>query len=66
MDHLLYQLGLSLDLEPSANDRLGLKHCVRDKKVPSVDKAVSKKLLGKLRRLLKEYGKFKCHFSGLL
>lgn len=65
-DHLLYQLGLSLDLEPSADDRLGLKHCKRDTKVPPIDKVVSKKLLGKLRRLLKEYGMFEFHFIRLL
>lgn len=59
IDHLLYQLGLGLGIEPSVEDRLGLKHCKRDAKVPSVDQAVSKKLLRRLRRLIKDYGVYK-------
>ncbi|KAJ6438991.1 Cytoplasmic 60S subunit biogenesis factor REI1 [Purpureocillium lavendulum] len=55
LDHLIYQLGLSLDLEPSEADRLGLRHCKKDETIPSVDAAVTDELLQRLRRLLKEY-----------
>lgn len=57
LDHLLYQLGLSLDLGPSDADRLGLKHCKKDEAVPPVDEVVSHTLIYKLRRLLREYGR---------
>lgn len=56
IDHLLYQLGLSLNVEPSSTDRLGLKHCIKDETLPSTKQAVTQKLIQKLRRLVKEYG----------
>jgi hypothetical protein len=56
IDHILYQLGLSLNVEPSSTDRLGLKHCKKDETPPSTKQVLSKKLIQKLRRLLKEYG----------
>lgn len=59
IDHLLYQVGLGLDIESSLEDRLGLKHCKRDAGVPPIDQAVSKKLIGRLRRLLKDYGMYR-------
>ncbi|KAH6986747.1 hypothetical protein EDB80DRAFT_590315, partial [Ilyonectria destructans] len=34
IDHLIYQLGLSLNLEPDCTDRLGIKHCQKDEDVP--------------------------------
>lgn len=49
IDHLFYQLGLSLNLEPYSTDRLGLKHCQRDEDVTSINDALTKDLIQKLR-----------------
>lgn len=59
IDHDIYQLGLGLNLELSATDRLGLKHCKKDDKPPLIEEAPSKELIQRLRRLLKEYGTYK-------
>lgn len=56
LSNLVYQLGLGLDIQPSAVDRLGLRHAKRDEVPPSIEKEVTKELIDKLRRLLKEYG----------
>lgn len=57
MDHLFYQLGLSLNLETSSTDRLGINHCQKDETAPSIDEVLTSELIQKLRRLIKEYGK---------
>lgn len=56
IDHLIYQLGLNLDLEGCSGHRLGLQHCRKDNHVPSVNDAVTTDLIQRLRRLLREYG----------
>ncbi|KAL6831284.1 hypothetical protein J3E69DRAFT_329123, partial [Trichoderma sp. SZMC 28015] len=66
IDHLIYQLGLSLNVEPSATDRLGLKHCTRDEKLPSTDQAVSKELIQRLRQTLKEYDEAVIAFNTIM
>lgn len=56
LDHVIYQAGLSLDIEPSAADRLGLKHSKKDKDTPDVDEVITRDLVLKLRGLLQQYG----------
>jgi hypothetical protein len=56
LDHIIYQAGLSLGLDPSSSDRLGLEHSKRDANVPQVEETITQELVLKLRRLLKEYG----------
>lgn len=60
MDHVLYQAGLSLDLSPSSDDRLGLRSCKRDPNTPKIEETITDELIQKLRGLLKEYGRFSC------
>ncbi|KAM6486530.1 hypothetical protein HDV62DRAFT_219129 [Trichoderma sp. SZMC 28011] len=66
IDHLIYQLGLSLNVEPSSTDRLGLKHCKRDEILPSTDQAVSKELIQRLRQSLKEYDEAVIAFNTIM
>ncbi|PFH61520.1 hypothetical protein XA68_17097 [Ophiocordyceps unilateralis] len=66
IDHLIYQIGLGLDIEPSKVDRLGLKQCQKDEKAPRPEKAVSKKLIQRLRRLMKEYDEAIIAFSTIM
>lgn len=56
LDHVIYQAGLSLDLSPSAKDRLGLRHVRRDEKAPSLAETINRELILKLRDLLSQYG----------
>ena len=56
LDHKIYQAGLSLNIEPSSIDRLGLKHCKRDKVIPSLEDTITRDLILQLRKLVKEYG----------
>ncbi|KAI0860281.1 hypothetical protein F4860DRAFT_515080 [Xylaria cubensis] len=55
LDHIIYQAGLSLDLELSPSDRLGLRHSKRDAEIPQLEEAVTRESVRKLRSLLKEY-----------
>ncbi len=57
MDHTVYQAGLSLGLNPSPTDRLGLKHCQKDADAPSPDVAITEEFVLKLRDLLRQYGR---------
>ncbi|KAH0533250.1 hypothetical protein TsFJ059_001839 [Trichoderma semiorbis] len=66
IDHLIYQLGLSLNVEPSTTDRLGLKHCKRDEILPSTDEAVSKELIQRLRQSLKQYDEALIAFNTIM
>ncbi|KAL6701129.1 hypothetical protein J3F84DRAFT_402974 [Trichoderma pleuroticola] len=66
IDHLIYQLGLSLNMEPSSTDRLGLKHCTRDEVLPSTDQTVSKELIQRLRQTLKEYDEAVIAFNTIM
>jgi len=55
MDHMVYQAGLSLGLNPSPVDRLGLQHSKRDADVPKVNDVITREFVSKLRDLIKEY-----------
>ncbi|KAH6867774.1 hypothetical protein B0T10DRAFT_325150 [Thelonectria olida] len=66
IDRLIYQLGLSLNLEPGCADRLGIKHCQKDEDVPSIDTALTEDLVQKLRRLLKEYDEALIAFNSIM
>ncbi|KAL8284531.1 hypothetical protein RB597_001936 [Gaeumannomyces tritici] len=55
LDHRLYQAGLSLQIEPSVTDRLGLKHCKRDAQVADPVEVISQDTVEALRNLLKQY-----------
>jgi hypothetical protein len=56
MDHTIYQAGLSLDIDPSSTDRLGIKHAKRDANVPNIDDIITQKFILKLRDLVRQYG----------
>ena len=56
LDHIIYQAGLSLDLERSPNDRLGLRHSKRDSNAPCIHDTINGDLILKLRGLIKQYG----------
>ena len=63
LDRVIYQAGLTLNLKPSATDRLGLKHSRRDEKVPKISESINPELVSKLRDLLKQYGTSSSHFK---
>jgi hypothetical protein len=56
LDHVVYQAGLSLGIEESHGDRLGLKYSRRDVDVPKIEETITEELLLKLRALLQQYG----------
>jgi hypothetical protein len=56
MDHKVYQAGLSLNLNPSTIDRLGLKHCKKDADIPKISESITDEFVHKLRTRLKQYG----------
>jgi predicted phage gp36 major capsid-like protein len=56
MDHIVYQAGLSLGLNPSSTDRLGLQHSKRDSKAPDINDTITQDFVLRLRNLLKQYG----------
>ncbi len=56
VDHGIYQAGLSLGLDPSSSDRLGLRHSKRDANVPPIEETITRAMVLRLRGLLKEYG----------
>ncbi|KAI1777169.1 hypothetical protein F4818DRAFT_457099 [Hypoxylon cercidicola] len=55
LDHAIYQAGLSLEIQPSAADRLALKHSKRDENVPKVEETITDELMLRLRDLLQKY-----------
>lgn len=56
IDHEIYQAGLSLELEPTPADRLGLKTSKRDANVPKIEDTINSSLILRLRSVLKDYG----------
>lgn len=58
LDHAVYQAGLSLDITPSVQDRLKLKHSKRDENVPQFDTVITSDLVLRLRDLLQRYGRY--------
>jgi hypothetical protein len=55
MDHSIYQAGLSLGVNPSPGDRLGLQHSKKDADVPNFNDVITREFISKLRVLIKEY-----------
>lgn len=56
LDHVLYQAGLSIGIDHSPANRLGLKYCQRDAEVPGVEATITENLVLKLRNLVQQYG----------
>jgi len=56
LDHKIYQAGLSLNLEVSPTDRLGLAHSKRDSDFAGIKDIITEELVVNLRDLLKQYG----------
>ncbi|GAW15305.1 hypothetical protein ANO14919_047140 [Xylariales sp. No.14919] len=55
LDHDIYQAGLTIGLDPSSSDRLGLRHSKRDANVPKIEETITQEVILRLRSLLKEY-----------
>ncbi|KAI0188488.1 hypothetical protein EV127DRAFT_497834 [Xylaria flabelliformis] len=55
LDHIIYQAGLSLGLNHTPTDRLGLSWSKKDQNVPSVEVTMTRELVLKLRNLLQQY-----------
>ncbi|PHH90255.1 hypothetical protein CDD83_4163 [Cordyceps sp. RAO-2017] len=66
IDHHIYQVGLGLDIEPSTTDRLGLRYCKRDGTMPCTGKTVTRRLVKRLRRLLKDYDEAVMAFNTIM
>ncbi|KAF2198210.1 hypothetical protein GQ43DRAFT_443568 [Delitschia confertaspora ATCC 74209] len=66
MDHIIYQAGLSLDLNPSSTDRLGLKHSKRDVNVPKIEESITQEFILKLRELLRQYDEALAAFNNIM
>jgi len=64
LDHKIYQAGLSLGLEPTPSDRLGLRHSKIDANVPRIEDTIRTELVLRLRSTIKEYGKFNVELLG--
>lgn len=56
MDRTVYQAGLSLGLDPSSTDRLGLNHCEKVPNPPSIEDVITEEFVSRLRDLLRQYG----------
>lgn len=56
MDRTVYQAGLSLGLDPSSTDRLGLNYCEKDPNPPSIEDVITGEFVLRLRDLLRQYG----------
>ncbi|KAF2012942.1 hypothetical protein BU24DRAFT_425539 [Aaosphaeria arxii CBS 175.79] len=66
IDRRLYQAGLSLGLDHSTTDRLGLKHCKRDTESPEVDDIINDESMMKLRHTLKQYDEALASFNNIM
>lgn len=56
LDHTMYQAGLNMGLEPTARDRLGLKHSKLDTHAPALESTMNPELVSRLRTLMQQYG----------
>jgi hypothetical protein len=56
IDHQIYQTGLNLGVGPTSADRLGLKHCKRDKNALRPEELIEENMKLKLRDLIRQYG----------
>ncbi|KAI1350082.1 hypothetical protein F5Y01DRAFT_165552 [Xylaria sp. FL0043] len=55
LDHIIYKAGLSLGLDPSSSDGLGLRDNLRDTDAAQVKERITQEMVLKLRSLIKEY-----------
>lgn len=56
VDHKLYQAGLSLGTDHSTLNRLGLKYCQKDSRVPEIEDTITDDFIRRVRDLIKQYG----------
>ncbi|KAH8770434.1 hypothetical protein F5882DRAFT_180902 [Hyaloscypha sp. PMI_1271] len=66
LDRTIYQAGLSLGLDPSATDRLGLKHCKRNTHPFNINDTINHEFISKLRILLREYDEALAAFNNIM
>ncbi|KAK4205992.1 hypothetical protein QBC37DRAFT_156502 [Rhypophila decipiens] len=66
MDHVLYQAGFGLDLDPQHEVRLGLEHGKRDGNTPNIRDAITPEFILKLRELLKQYDEALAAFNDIM
>ncbi|ORY67657.1 uncharacterized protein BCR38DRAFT_337104 [Pseudomassariella vexata] len=66
LDHVIYQAGLSLNVDRSPTDRLGLRHSKRDKNVPRADAIITRGLVLRLRDLIKQYDEALVAFNNIM
>ncbi|KAH8723878.1 hypothetical protein GQ44DRAFT_740640 [Phaeosphaeriaceae sp. PMI808] len=66
MDHVIYQAGLSLGLNLSSTDQLGLKHGKRDANAPNIGDTVTKEFILKLRDLIRQYDEALGAFNNIM
>ncbi|CZR51491.1 uncharacterized protein PAC_01367 [Phialocephala subalpina] len=66
VDRRIYQAGLSLGLEPTSADRIGLKACRRDTNVPKVKETINPSLILHLRSMIKEYDEALASFNQIM
>lgn len=56
IDWKIYQAGLGLGQQPSANDRLGLRHSKINANPPAAKDVITRALILRLRSLIQQYG----------
>ncbi|KAI1742065.1 hypothetical protein F4680DRAFT_464316 [Xylaria scruposa] len=66
LDHTMYQAGLSLGLDHTPTDRLGLAWSKKDHNVPSIETSITRELVLKLRDLLKQYDEALAAFHNIM
>ncbi|KAI1178314.1 hypothetical protein F4777DRAFT_538215 [Nemania sp. FL0916] len=66
LDHTIYQAGLSLGLDRTPIDRLGLVGSKKDENVPSIEETITSELVLKLRDLLKQYDEALAAFHNIM
>jgi len=65
LDYTIYQAGLSLGIQPSSTDRLGLRHCTQDSRTFAKD-IITDDLIYRLRDLLKQYDEALAAFNRVM
>ncbi|OAK95333.1 hypothetical protein IQ06DRAFT_258326 [Phaeosphaeriaceae sp. SRC1lsM3a] len=66
LDHVVYQAGLSLNIHPSSQDRLGLKHSRKDAGLVNIDETITPEFVSKLRELIKQYDEALVAFNNVM
>jgi hypothetical protein len=54
---MTYPLYIFHNIKPSFEDKLGLKHYIRDLNTPAVEEVITPDLILRLRDLIKQYNK---------